>query len=321
MKRLVLQLARERGPKAEDVAIPVDTTPGEIAQVDFGFAGLAYDPKTRKKRRGWLFVMVLGCSRHMFCKVVFDQSTDTWITLHVDAFCFFGGVPKVVVPDNLKAAVIRAAFGVDDDVTVNRGFRELARHHGFVIDPTPPRSPEKKGKVERSVQYVKDSFLAARRRARTSTTRTFQKAVGTCVIATVATGKRAPMRSTSRPWACSCAPSWTRTTCCVRFAGPRRCFGSWRPSRASGLSALARAPRSTSVVGQRRPVLSTEERTGSAHSSARPTRSSRSTPAAWTRECRCYFFGSAFERFPPDGLSVPFFVGQPPASPCPSSAS
>lgn len=162
VKRMVLQLARERGPKPEDVAIPVDTPPGEIAQVDFGFAGLVLDPKTQTKRRAWLFVMVLGCSRHMFCKVVFDQSTDTWVALHVEAFRFFGGVPKVVVPDNLKAAVIRAAFGVDEDVTVNRAFRELARHHGFVIDPTPPRSPEKKGKVERSVQYVKDSFLAPR---------------------------------------------------------------------------------------------------------------------------------------------------------------
>ena len=162
VKRLVVQLAREHGPKAEDVAIPVETPPGEIAQVDFGYAGMVFDPKTRTKRRAWLFVMVLGCSRHMFCRVVFDQSTDTWLTLHVAAFRFFGGVVKVVVPDNLKAAVIRAAFGADEDVTVNRAFRELARHHGFVIDPTPPRSPEKKGKVERSVRYVKDSFLAGR---------------------------------------------------------------------------------------------------------------------------------------------------------------
>jgi transposase len=162
VKRLVLQLARERGAHPDDVAIPVETPAGEVAQVDFGYAGYVLDPAVGRARKAWLFVMVLGCSRHMFCKVVFDQATDTWLRLHVEAFAFFGGVPRVVVPDNLKAAVIRAAFGADEIVAENRAYRELARHHGFVIDPTPPRSPEKKGKVERSVQYVKNAFLDPR---------------------------------------------------------------------------------------------------------------------------------------------------------------
>ena len=76
------------------------------------------------------------------------------------AFEYFGGVPGVIVPDNLKSAVIRAAFGVDDEPVLNRTYRELARHYGFQIDPTPPRAPKKKGKVERSCGYVKRSFLA-----------------------------------------------------------------------------------------------------------------------------------------------------------------
>ena len=162
VKRLTLHLARARGPRPEDVAIPVETAAGEVAQVDFGYAGIVHDPKSRTKRRAWLFVMVLAHSRHMFCEVVFDQSSATWNQLHVAAFRFFGGVPKAVVPDNLKAAVVKAAFGVDEDVTLNRAFRELARHYEVIIDPTPPRSPEKKGKVERTVQYVKNSFLKGR---------------------------------------------------------------------------------------------------------------------------------------------------------------
>ena len=99
--------------------------------------------------------MVLGHSRHMFAKVVFNQRVETWLQLHVDAFTFFGGVPHTIVPDNLKAAVIRAAFGADEMSVFHRSYRELARHYDFVIDPTPPYSPQKKGKVERSVHHKK----------------------------------------------------------------------------------------------------------------------------------------------------------------------
>jgi transposase len=160
VKRMYLRLDREEGPKATAVAIPVETVAGEVAQVDFVYAGKRYDPEQGVLRRCWLFVMTLGFSRHMYLELVFDQKIETWCRLHVGAFEFFGGVPKVVVPDNLKSAVIRAAFGVDDEPVLNRTYRELARHYGFQIDPTPPRAPEKKGKVERSGGYVKRSFLA-----------------------------------------------------------------------------------------------------------------------------------------------------------------
>lgn len=159
VKRLCLRMKREQGPTEEDVAIPVETPPGEVAQVDFGYVGKCYDPSRGVLRKAWVFVMTLGYSRHMFCEIVFDQKIQTWLDLHVRAFEFFGGVPKVIVPDNLKSAVIRAAFAVDDDPVINRSYRELARYYGFQIDPTPPRSPEKKGKVERDVRYVKGSFF------------------------------------------------------------------------------------------------------------------------------------------------------------------
>ena len=68
----------------------------------------------------------------------------------------------MIVPDNLKAAVIRAAFSVDGDAALNRSYRELARHFRFKVDPTPPYAPKKKGKVESGVKYVKRSALAGR---------------------------------------------------------------------------------------------------------------------------------------------------------------
>lgn len=163
VKRACASLRREMGVRAEDVVIPVETPAGEVAQVDFGYAGKLYDPKEGRFRRAWVFVMVLGYSRHMFTRIVFDQKTTTWLSLHVEAFEELGGVPRVLVPDNLKAAVIRAAFGADGPTALNRSYRELARHYGFKVDPTPPRAPQKKGKVEAGVKYVRRNFFDTRK--------------------------------------------------------------------------------------------------------------------------------------------------------------
>jgi len=160
VKRLCRKLKRAQ-IRAEDVDIPVETDPGQVAQVDFGYVGYLYDPAQGKPRKAWVFVLVLGYSRHMFARVVFDQATATWLQLHVEAFTSLGGVPETLVPDNLKSAVVRAAFGVDGDSGLNRSYRELARYYHFKIDPCPPRAPEKKGKVESGVKYVKRSFFKA----------------------------------------------------------------------------------------------------------------------------------------------------------------
>jgi transposase len=157
-KRVCVRIRRELGPTAADVDIPVETDPGEVAQVDFGYFGMVLDPELHVPRKAWVFVMVLGFSRHQFAKVVFRQDARTWQQLHVEAFAYFGAVPKTIVPDNLKAAVIRCAFGLEDDLSVNRSYREVARHYDFLIDPTPPRDPKKKGKVEAGVKYVNGNF-------------------------------------------------------------------------------------------------------------------------------------------------------------------
>jgi transposase len=162
VKRFVARLRKDRGISAADVAIPVETGPGEVAQVDFGYAGKIYDASTGKQRRTWVFVMTLGFSRRMFVCFVHDQTVETWLRCHIRAFEHFGGVPAVIVPDNLKAAVVRCAFAVDGETTLNRSYLELARFYGFLVDPAPPRSPEKKGKVEAGVRYVRSSFVAPR---------------------------------------------------------------------------------------------------------------------------------------------------------------
>ena len=158
VKRLCRGLSKSAGPKPTDVAIPIHAPPGE-AQVEFGYLGIFYDPATGKMRKTWVFVLVMAQSRQMVCRIAFDQTIETWIRVHVEAFEELGGAPSSIVPDNLKAAVIQAAFKIDTPAALNRSYREMARHPGVRIDPTPPRSPEKKGRVENAVRYVKHNFL------------------------------------------------------------------------------------------------------------------------------------------------------------------
>ncbi len=162
VKRMVRQLKKAQGVQPGDVSITVETAPGKIAQVDFGYVGKLYDPLRGLLRKAWVFVMVLGYSRHQFGRIVFDQRIETWLQLHVEAFEAFGGVVDTVVPDNLKSAVIKAAFGLTDQPALNRSYRELARAYKFKIDPTPPRDPRKKGKVEAGVKYAKNNFIKPR---------------------------------------------------------------------------------------------------------------------------------------------------------------
>lgn len=139
--------------------VRVETPPGQEAQVDFGYAGLLLDRAAQRMRKAWVFVMTLGFSRHMYAEIVFDQSLETWAALHVRAFEWFGGVPHRVVPDNLKAAVLRA---VVHDAEATRTYRALAEHYGFAISPCPPESPRLKGKTESGVRYVHRNALAGR---------------------------------------------------------------------------------------------------------------------------------------------------------------
>lgn len=156
----VYRFVRALEPKTPEVVVRVETPPGAEAQVDFGDAGCQLDPQTGKLRRAWVFVMTLSYSRHQYAELVFDQSIDTWIRLHRHAFEFFQGVPERVVPDNLKAAVVKACF---DDPQIQTTYRECAEHYGFRIAPCKVRTPEHKGKVEQGgVHYVKRNFLGGR---------------------------------------------------------------------------------------------------------------------------------------------------------------
>jgi transposase len=144
-------------PSTAEAVVRVHTAPGEEAQVDFGSVGPLYDPVRGCARPAYVFVATLCFSRHQYAELVFDQKTPTWITLHRHAFEFWGGVPQRLVPDNLKAAVIRTCV---DGPVLGEAYRRMAQHYGFVISPTRPATPEHKGKVENGVHYVQRNFIA-----------------------------------------------------------------------------------------------------------------------------------------------------------------
>jgi transposase len=136
-----------------------DPPPGDEVQIDFGYLGIWQDPKTGKKCRLWAFAMILSFSRHMFVRVVAKMDQREWLTCHILAFEFFGGVPLRIVPDNLKTGILKADLY---DPQLNLGYAELAHHYGAIIDPARSGKPKDKPRVERMVPYIRDSFWSGR---------------------------------------------------------------------------------------------------------------------------------------------------------------
>jgi len=146
--------------RRDQVVVLRDLVPaGEEAQVDYGLLGTWVDPVTARRRRVWAFVMVLCCSRHMFLRPTLVMDQRAWTQAHVEAFAFFGGVPRRVVPDNLRTGVDKADLY---DPKLNRSYAELAEHYGVLIDPARAAKPRDKARVERPMPYVRDSFWRGR---------------------------------------------------------------------------------------------------------------------------------------------------------------
>jgi transposase len=133
--------------------------PGSEAQIDYGRLGMWLDPATGRRVAVEAFVMVLACSRHIFVQPVIKVDQTSWCASHVAAFEFFGGVPARLVPDNLKTGVDKPDLY---DPKINKAYAELAAHYGCLVDPARARKPKDKARVERPMQYVRDSFWRGR---------------------------------------------------------------------------------------------------------------------------------------------------------------
>jgi transposase len=133
----------------------MECAPGEEAQVDFGSGAAVVTPEG-KRRRTHVFRIVLSHSRKAYSEATFTQTTEDFFRCLENAFAHFGGVPRTLVIDNLKAAVAHPDW-FDPELTPK--VQSFCRHYGTVILPTKPYMPRHKGKVESGVKYVKNNAL------------------------------------------------------------------------------------------------------------------------------------------------------------------
>ncbi|MBV8446282.1 MAG: IS21 family transposase [Candidatus Dormibacteraeota bacterium] len=138
--------------------VPVaDGEPGVECQIDFARMGMCFDCEASRRQVVHALIFTAVYSRHMFVWLTFSQTLEAIIAGCEAAWRFFGGVFKVLIPDNMKA-VVAQADAVNPRFTV--GWLEYAQARGFVTDPTRVASPQDKPRVERAVQYVRGNFFA-----------------------------------------------------------------------------------------------------------------------------------------------------------------
>lgn len=135
---------------------------GDKVFVDYSGKKLAIvDPLTGEIREAEIFVAVLGASGFTYAEATWTQTLPDWIGAHARMFRFFGGVPRLIVPDNLKSGVNRASFY---DPEINRSYGMMAAHYGVGILPARPRRPKDKAKVENGVRFAQTCILGRLRR-------------------------------------------------------------------------------------------------------------------------------------------------------------
>ena len=149
---------------------------GDKLFVDYaGATADVIDVLTGEVRTAQIFVATLGASSYTYAEATWTQTLPDWIGSHSRAFAYFGGVPRQVVPDNLKSGVVKACLY---DPEINRTYAGMAAHYDTAIVPTRPRKPRDKAKVEVGVQVVERWILARLRNRRFFSLAELNQAIG-----------------------------------------------------------------------------------------------------------------------------------------------
>lgn len=153
---VVKKFVRKVRPRKQKAYLTLAFAPGECAQVDWGSYGSIRVGDTT--RRLSFFVMVLCYSRMMYVEFTVSQTMEHFLACHQNAFRAFGGIPKRIMVDNLKSAVLKRTPG--EAPLFNPKYAEFAAYHGFSISACGVAKGNEKGRVENAVGYVKKNFLA-----------------------------------------------------------------------------------------------------------------------------------------------------------------
>ena len=144
-----------------DVCLRQNHRAGEKLFVDYAGQTIpVMDPATGAAQDAYLFVATLGASSYTFAWASLSQELPSWIEANVRALTFFGGVPEIIVPDNLKTGVTKPDYYEPD---INPTFHHMACHYGTVIIPARAYKPKDKAKVESAVLIAERWILAALR--------------------------------------------------------------------------------------------------------------------------------------------------------------
>jgi hypothetical protein len=144
-------------PVRREAFLRLRTFPGEQGQVDWAHFGLV--SIGRAQRRLSCFVMTLSYSRALYLEFFFDQTMENFLRGHIRAFENWSGLPRIILYDNLRSAVLERR---GDQIHFHPRLLELCAHYHFAPRPCQVRASNQKGRVERAIRYVRDSFFAAR---------------------------------------------------------------------------------------------------------------------------------------------------------------
>lgn len=147
-----------RFPKTQEAFGVQVVTPGEVAEIDFGYVGMFPGPSGKLVKTYGLAV-ILPYSRLDFYAITYDQKLETLIAGLENAFLYFGGIPKKLKVDNMKTAILKNQHY---DLAFNQDFLEFCYHNNTVVIPCTPYSPEQKGTVEAGIKYLQGNFICGR---------------------------------------------------------------------------------------------------------------------------------------------------------------
>ena len=147
--------------KITKATLRITRKPGDMMEVDWAGATInIYDPATGFVTPAYLFVSVLSCSLYVYAEVCPNMREESFINCHIHAYEYYGGVTRLLIPDNLKTGVTK---NTRFETVIPRAYREMSDHYGTAIVPARPKEPDDKPNAEGSVKYATTWILAALR--------------------------------------------------------------------------------------------------------------------------------------------------------------